>query len=59
MFWEKFANFRKIFEITKLEKQPMIAHPRNFPHKFEKRNTQTNDAKRERRNDSRRVEGGG
>jgi hypothetical protein len=58
MFWGKFANFRKIFDITKLEKQPMIANPRNFPHKFEKRNTRTNDAKRERRNDSRRVPGG-
>jgi hypothetical protein len=55
MFWENFANFRKIFDITKVDKKPMIANPRNFPHKFEKRNTQTNDEKRERRNDSRRV----
>jgi hypothetical protein len=47
MFWEKFANFRKICDITKLEKKPMIANPRNFPHKFEKRNTQKNDAKRD------------
>ncbi len=55
MFWKKFANFRKIFDITKLEKKTTIANPRNFPRKFEKINTQTNDAKRERRNDSRRV----
>jgi hypothetical protein len=43
MFWEKFANFHKIFDITKLEKQPMIANPSNFPHKFgkSKRTTQS------------------
>jgi hypothetical protein len=52
---EKIRHFRKIFDITKLEKKTMIANPGNFPHKFEKINTPTNDAKRERRNDSRRV----